>query len=127
MKIGGGRHGQCISGFPEPDFLCFPAQCTASGAVVTFAALQIFGVVAFAGLPGGGWLPLVALGLLLLIAIPFARHLDRRWSRLSDTALPSPGLMHSFRRDRARLWRLACIVPTLWLGLFAVMAEAATL
>ena len=99
----------------------------ASGALLTFALLQVAGVVAFNSLPGGNWLPFIALGLLLLIAVPFSRRLERRWTHFSDTALPSPGLMVSFRRDRARLWRLACIVPTLWLGLFAVVAEAATL
>lgn len=99
----------------------------ASGALLTFAVLQIAGVVAFNSLPGGNWLPFIALGLLLLLAVPFSRRLERRWTHFSDTALPSPGLMVSFRRDRARLWRLACIVPTLWLGLFAVVAEAATL
>ena len=98
-----------------------------SGALLTFALLQIAGVIAFNSLPGGNWLPFIALGLLFLLAIPFSRRLERRWSHFSETALPSPGLMVSFRRDRARLWRLACIVPTLWLGLFAVVAEAATL
>lgn len=99
----------------------------ASGALLTFAVLQVIGVIAFFQLPGGGWLPLVALGVLLMIAIPFSRRLDRRWSHLSDTALPCPGLMMRFRRDRARLWRLACLVPALWIGTFAAVARAATL
>ncbi|MEQ1726403.1 MAG: hypothetical protein ABL882_10815 [Sphingopyxis sp.] len=98
-----------------------------SGALLAFAALQLWGVIALAGEPGARALPFVALGLLTLIAIPFARRLERRWRDLSSTALPSDGLVSHFRRDRSRLWRLALLVPTLWIGLFAVAAEAATL
>lgn len=97
----------------------------ASGALLLFAALQIVGVIALSGMPGGQMLPFVALALLVLVAVPFSRRLERRWSRLADTALPGPGLTVRFRKDRERLWRLACIVPTAWIGLFAVAAQAA--
>lgn len=99
----------------------------ASGALLTFALLQIAGVVALSDMPGGSVLPFVALSVLLLVALPFSRMLERRWSGLASTALPSSGLMQAFRADRSRLWRLALIVPTLWIGLFAVVAEATTL
>ena len=98
----------------------------ASAALLSFAGLQLWGVVALARAPGGQVLPFVALGLLLLVAIPFARRLERRWRDLAASALPSSGLLMHFRRDRSRLWRLALIIPTLWLGLFAVAAEAAS-
>ncbi len=94
---------------------------------MTFALLQIAGVVALSDIPGGSALPFVALALLLLIALPFSRMLERRWSGLASTALPSTGLVQAFRADRSRLWRLAVIVPTLWIGLFAVVVEAAQL
>ncbi|MEK6542099.1 MAG: hypothetical protein AABZ45_08270 [Pseudomonadota bacterium] len=97
----------------------------ASAALLAFAGLQLWGVVALSNVPGARILPFVALGLLILIAVPFARRLQRRWHGLAGSALPSSGLEHIFRRDRTRLWRLALIVPTLWLGLFAVVAEAA--
>lgn len=99
----------------------------ASGALLLFAALQIAGVIALSGMPGGRILPFVALALLMLVALPFSRTLERRWSGLADTALPGPGLTDRFRRDRERLWRLACIVPTAWIGLYAVAAQAASL
>jgi len=97
----------------------------ASMALLTFAVLQVLGIIAFSQAPGGAMLPFVALGLLLLLAIPFSRAVERRWARFANTALPSPGLLARFRDDRARLWRLACIVPTAWLGLFAAMSQAA--
>jgi hypothetical protein len=99
----------------------------ASGALLTFALLQIAGVVALSDMPGGSALPFVALATVVLVALPFSRMLERRWSALASTALPSSGLMQAFRADRSRLWRLALIVPTLWIGVFAVVAEASTL
>lgn len=99
----------------------------ASLALLTFAALQIGGVVLLANQPGGGFLPLVALGALLLLAIPFARRIERRWARLSDNALPSPALHSHFRRDRGRLWRAAIAVPPIWLASYAVVTHAAGL
>lgn len=98
----------------------------ASGALLLFAGIQIAGVIALADLPGGSALPFVALAMVLLIAVPFSRSLERRWSGLAGSALPSSGLVQAFRADRSRLWRLALVVPTLWIGLFAVVAEAAT-
>ena len=99
----------------------------ASAAVVTFAGLQLAGIFALATEPGARVLPYVALAMLLLFAIPFARRLERRWRGLATSALPSVGLLSHFRRDRSRLWGLALLLPTLWIGLFAVVAEAAPL
>ena len=97
----------------------------ASGALMLFALLQIAGAFAVSSLPGGRLVPFVALALVVLVAIPFSRSLERRWSGLAHCALPGPGLVTRFRRDRETLWCLACIVPTLWLGLFAAVAKAA--
>jgi hypothetical protein len=99
----------------------------ASGALLLFSLLQIAGVIALSAMPGGRVLPFVALALLILVALPYSRALERGWSRLADTALPGPGLTGRFRRDRERLWRMACIVPTAWIGLFAAAAQAAVL
>lgn len=96
----------------------------ASGALLLFAAIQIVGAVALANVPAGRLAPFVALALVLLVAVPFSRAIESRWSALADSALPGPGLLARYRRDRDRLWRLACIVPTAWLGLFAVAARA---
>ncbi len=99
----------------------------ASLALLTFAALQIAGVVLLANWPGGPNLPFVALGALLLLAIPFARRIERRWARLSENALPCPALHTRFRRDRRSLWRAALAVPPIWLASYAVVARAAGL
>ena len=98
-----------------------------SAALLAFAGLQLWGVIALANMPGARTLPFVALGMLVLTAVPFARRLERRWRDLAGSALPSSGLEHVFRRDRSRLWRLAVFIPLAWIGLFAVVAEAAPL
>lgn len=94
----------------------------ASGALMLFALLQIAGLVLIDG-AAGGVLPFVALGLLLLGAMPLARGIDRRWSRLADMALPSTGLYRRFRRDRARLWQAALLVPPLWFGIAVLVTD----
>ena len=99
----------------------------ASAAVVAFAALQLAGIFVLSREPGANILPYVALAMLLLFAIPFARRMERRWRGLAHSALPSVGLLSRFRRDRSRLWGFALMLPTLWIGLFAVVAEAAPL
>ncbi len=99
----------------------------ASAAVVTFAGLQLGGVIVLADQPGAPALPFVAFALLVIIAIPFARRLQRRWQGLAQSALPSNGLLASFRQDRSRLWRLALLVPGLWIGAYTVVAEATPL
>ena len=97
-----------------------------AGSLLMFTAFQVAGVLLLADTPGGRALPFVALGVLMLVAVPFSRMIDKRWSRIADSALPSHGLATRYRRDRARLWRLACIAPVMWIGLFSVAARAAT-
>lgn len=116
-----------IGAFARPGVCARSMSRHAVGALLLFTLLQIAGVIALSPLPGGRLLPVIALAMLMLVAIPFGRMVDQRWSRLRDAALPSTGLVQQYRRDRARLWRLACIVPTLWLGMFAAVAQAASL
>lgn len=96
----------------------------ASAALLMFAAVQIVGIILLNDLPGGRMLPYVALALLVLGAVPFARRVEARWQDLEKRALPCPGLRARFRADRSTLWRLALAVPALWLGTFAVAARA---
>lgn len=99
----------------------------ASLAVLAFSVIQIAGIVMLYDTSGGHLLPIVALASLMILAVPFTRHIERRWANLARTALPSATLLTLFRRDRARLWRFALLVPVVWLGGYAVMAEAAIL
>lgn len=94
-----------------------------SCAVVVFAALQIGGVVILSGLPGSNLTPFIALALLLVLAIPLARRLESRWTFLSNRALPCPGLLKLFQRDRNRLWLFALFVPLSWIGAFALIGR----
>lgn len=121
------RTQEYVGSAPAVSRLAKRMSMHSSAAILVFAGMQLWGVVAMADLPGAWVLPFVALGTLLLLAIPYAKRQERRWRRLAETTLPSNALVATFRRDRSRLWRLALIVPTLWIGCFAVVAEAAPL
>lgn len=95
----------------------------ASGALLTFAGLQIWGVLLLIDGALGRLLPFAALAVLLLVAVPFSRRIEKRWHHFANTALPCSGLSLRFRKDRSRLWRLAVLVPVLWLGAFAVVTR----
>ena len=99
----------------------------ASLAVMAFSVIQIAGVIMLHDTRGGPLLPIVALVSLMIFAVPFTRHIERRWANLARTALPSATLLALFRRDRARLWRVSLLVPVLWLGGYAAVAQAAIL
>ena len=99
----------------------------ASAALLLFAAVQIAGIIMLIDLPGGRMLPYVALALLALGAVPYARRVEARWQDFESRALPCPGRVARFRADRSTLWRLALVVPLLWLGTYAVAAQAGTL
>lgn len=97
----------------------------ASGALLAFAVLQVWGMTVLGHAPGGAFIIVAAIAMLLLVAMPFARRIERHWRDLTYSALPSPGLVSRFRRDRTRLWLLALAVPPAWLGTVAVAAQAA--
>lgn len=93
----------------------------ASATVLMFATLQTIGVIALADQPYAQLLPYVAMALLLLVALPYARRVERRWRAIGDVALPGPGLDVRYRVERARLWRGAFLLPTLWIGAVALL------
>ncbi|WP_447760837.1 hypothetical protein [Sphingopyxis panaciterrae] len=87
-----------------------------AAALIAFAVLQIWLVssAVAAGAPSG--LIVVALIVLLALAVPVARSVERRWYRLSRQALASWGLHARFRRDVRRLWVAALTLPFLWVS-----------
>ena len=118
-----GRGGSPFSSDIRAGRLARQITVHVSLAVVVFAALQIGGIIYLSGLPGATATPYVALAVLLLLAIPFARRLESRWSFLSKRALPCPGLIKRFQKDRNRLWLFALLVPAVWIGAFALIGR----
>ncbi len=87
-----------------------------AAALMLFTMVQVALVLASADFVAPGVLPVVALAMLALIAIPMARATELRWARLASDALPCPALLSVYRRDRARLWFAAFAVPLAWIG-----------
>ena len=96
-----------------------------AGAVITFALVQL--VLLHLAVSGGAPTALGygALAMVVLIALPTARRLERRWRDFADTALPSPRLGQLWARDVRRLWLAAIMVPGLWIGGAAALTGGA--
>jgi hypothetical protein len=105
-----------------PSRLAHSMVLHASAALLFFAGIQIWGAAALQAMPGGRALPFIALAMLMGAALPFARAVQRRWALIAEKSLPCPALVSRFRRDRARLWQFALLVPPLWIGAYLVIA-----
>jgi hypothetical protein len=87
-----------------------------AAALIFFALAQIWLVAAAIDAGAPRLISIAALLTVIGVAIPYARLVERRWQRLGEEALPSPALTHRYRRDVARLWLLALLVPVSWVG-----------
>lgn len=96
-----------------------------AGAVVAFAAVQIWAVAAALNLGQSQLLPAIALSILIFGILPAARRFERQWSHLGRSALPSVALHHRFRRDVRRLWSAALLLPVMWVAAITLVNEAA--
>ena len=109
---------------PAPRSLGRRMSWHAAAALIAFALLQIWLVSSAVAAGAPSALMLVALVLLIALAIPAARAIERRWHRLSRKALASRGLHTRFRRDVRRLWAAALALPLLWIGAATAALEA---
>jgi hypothetical protein len=88
----------------------------AAAALLAFAALQIWLVSSAIAAGAPSAFTIVALIMLLALAVPVARTIERRWYHLSRQALASWGLHARFRRDVRRLWLAALALPFVWVS-----------
>ena len=88
----------------------------AATALIAFAALQIWLVSSAISAGAPSALIIVALVILIALALPVTRSVERRWYHLSRQALASWGLHARFRRDVRRLWAAALALPFLWVS-----------
>ena len=110
---------------PAPRSLGRRMTWHAAAALIVFALLQIWLVSSAISAGAPSALMIVALILLVALAVPATRAVERRWHRLSREALASRGLHARFRRDVRRLWAAALLLPALWVG--GAMAAAGAL
>lgn len=88
----------------------------AAAALIAFAVMQVWLVSSAISAGAPSVLIVVALIVLLAVAVPVTRAIERRWYRLSRQALASWGLHARFRRDVRRLWTAALVLPFLWVS-----------
>lgn len=88
----------------------------AATALIVFAALQIWLVTSAVDAGAPSAFTIIALVMLVALALPAARAVERRWHRLSRQALASWGLHARFCRDVRRLWIAALTLPFLWVS-----------
>ncbi len=88
----------------------------AAAALLAFAGLQVWLVSSAIAAGAPSALTIVGLILLLALAVPTARVLERHWYHLSRQSLASWGLHARFRRDVRRLWLAALALPFLWVS-----------
>lgn len=83
-------------------------------AILVFALVQLWAVGWAMDAGGPAFLPYVALAVLLVVALPLARMVERRWSARGRDAVPSLELGRQFRRDTRRLWMTTLALPVAW-------------
>jgi peptidoglycan/LPS O-acetylase OafA/YrhL len=96
----------------------------AAAALIAFTLLQLWLVSSAISAGAPSALVVVALVLLVALAIPATRAVERRWRRLCRQAMASRGLHARFRRDVRRLWAAAIVLPLLWVGGAVAAIEA---
>lgn len=90
-------------------------------ALLVYTGLQIFITIAALHSRGNSLLPSLALVLLVACIIPACRHMERRWTKLSDAEAGNPALAPAFHRDRALVWGAAIGLPFIVTGAFRLM------
>jgi hypothetical protein len=82
-----------------------------AAALLVFTALQLLVTMRYLSAGASRTLPLLTLAMLVGVAIPGCRWLERRWAALGDEAGGDPALGRPFRRDIALLWAVALALP----------------
>ncbi|SNT18959.1 hypothetical protein [Sphingopyxis indica] len=88
----------------------------AAAALIVFAVLQVWLVSSAIAAGAPSALTVAALVIILALAVPTVRIVERHWHHLSRQALASWGLHARFRRDVRRLWLAALALPFLWVS-----------
>ncbi|WP_227339949.1 MULTISPECIES: hypothetical protein [Sphingopyxis] len=101
---------------PPPRSLGRRMTFHAAAALIAFSVLQIWLVSSAISAGAPSAFVITALVVLLALAIPAARAIERHWYHLSRQALASWGLHARFRRDVRRLWAAALFVPIMWVS-----------
>jgi hypothetical protein len=111
----------------QPDARALSRRMTwhVAAAMIVYAALQLWLVIGAVAGGGSRVLPYVAVGLVLVAAVPLARMIEQRWARLARTAPPSRQLSRRYRLEALRLWVAAIVLPFVWVGAFVGAGAAA--
>lgn len=98
-----------------------------AGALLVFTAIQVLLTAIVAHQTGLHEPSIIGLVVVVALAVPAARIVDRRWVMLCHRSVYGPGLVARYRRDVARLWFTAVTAAPLWLAVAVAIAALRTL
>lgn len=90
--------------------------------LLVYTGLQIFVTMHEMQSDSALMLPLFVLVILVAAIIPMFHHFERRWEGLDDTQAADPAYRAAFRRDQAKVWALAALLPFVITGGFRLLA-----
>jgi hypothetical protein len=92
--------------------------------LLVYTGLQIF--VTLHTIQGNSTsiMPVFVLVVLVAAIIPLFRNFERRWEQLSDADAHNMAYKAAYRRDQAKVWALAALLPFVITGGFKLLSAA---
>lgn len=114
-------HTESAKARPAIDWRKKMSDTVAYGLLV-YTGLQIFVTMHEMQGSSASILPVFVLVLLVAAIIPLFRNFERRWEHLSDEQAHNPAFKSAFRRDQAKIWALAALLPFIITGGFKLLS-----
>lgn len=89
--------------------------------LLVYTGLQIFVTMHEIQGTSASILPVFVLVMLVAAIIPMFRQFERRWEHLTDEQAHNMAFKAAFRRDQAKVWLLAAVLPFVITGGFKLL------
>lgn len=120
LRNGHAKATEHLKARPSVDWRKKMSDNVAYGLLV-YTGLQIFVTMHEMQGSSSSILPVFVLVLLVAAIIPLFRNFERRWEHLSDEQAHNPAFKSAFRRDQAKIWALAALLPFVITGCFKLL------
>lgn len=90
--------------------------------LLVYTGLQIFVTMHEIQGTSASILPVFVLVMLVAAIIPMFRQFERRWEHLTDEQAHNMAFKAAFRRDQAKVWLLAAVLPFVITGGFKLLS-----